>query len=427
MGSKLIYDERALVDQQMYKYDKFLHSRLTKYTGSGRTLVTYFNIDEANTTTGLGFDAAYQIIGIDSPLRYRQVENMVLIGFSPLNPENTNVGQTNVRDYALNGEAFVLPNTILPRENDFFIVNHLKMTHLIRVTEVIQDGLNTDGSYRIVYSLYSTNPHDREQLLKQVVGRYYLDMQTVGGEDLTPVVGEEDYELRNRLIRMVDDMTENYMANFYSARHNCFILHLNGVSLFDPCGNMFMANHGLMIRDNSHGNVVLIPNKLRDREMDFNYQRSPYKWIERDAPLRYLTTFKYRLVSSTNYQDSSFYNFGDEVQVMIPGDGWCENPGDDLYFPMEVVNILDSEQDPRTCQLCDCKCCRCKETCIRHYKLKRYDYVSLIHDYIHGKIQGIHDLSLYTGDQLFDNSMSKEVFLWTPIIIWIIKQTLKIQ
>ena len=427
MGSKLIYDERALVDEQMYKYDKFLHSRLTKYTGTGRTLVTYFNIDEANTTTGVGFEAAYQILGVDSPLRYRQIENMILIGFSPLNPENTNVGQTSVRDYALNGEAFILPNTILPRENDFFIVKHLEMTHLIRVTEVIQDGLNTDGSYRITYSLFSTNPTDRAQLEKQVVGKYYLDMQTIGGEDLTPVVGEEDYELRNRLIRMIDDMVENYTANFYDATHNCFLLHLNGYTLFDPCGNMFMSQHGLIIRDNSHGNIVLIKNKLRDRELEFHYQRSPYKWIERDAPLSYLTTFKYRLVDSSMYPESSFFMYGDDVKVMIPGDAWCANAGDDLYFPMEVVNIFESKLDPRECNLCDCKCCRCKDRCIRHYKLKRYDYVSLIHAFIHGQIQSIHDLSLYTGDQLFDNSMSKEVFLWTPIIIWIIKQTLKIQ
>ena len=425
--ANLIYDERSLVDGQMYQYDKFLHSRINKYTGNGRTLVTYFNIDEATTTTGIGFDAAYQIIGTDSPLRYRRIENMVLIAFSPLNPENTNASQTSVRDYSLNGEAFIIPGTIMPRENDFFIINHLHMTHLIRVTEVTQDGLNTDGSYRITYSLHSTNPNDLTLLQRQVVKELVMDLQTVGGEDLTPVLGKEDYELRSRLIRMVDDMVENYKANYYDSIHNCFLLHLNGMTIFDVCANMFMARNGLMIRDNANGNIVLNENKIRDHEMDFMYQRSPYKWIERDAPLRYLTTFKYRYVSSINYPDSSFYNYGEEVQIMVPGDGWCLNPGDDLYFPMEVYDILNNEQDTRTCNLCDCNCCRCKDTCIRAYKLHRYDYISLIHDYIHGKITSIHDLSLYTGDQLFDNSMSREVFLWTPIIIWIIKQTLKIK
>lgn len=425
--ANLVYDERALVDDQMYKYDKFLHSRINKYTGSGRTLVKYYNLNDDHTTDSLGMGMHYQILGPDSPLRYNEIENMVILGFSPLQPQNDQASGTTVRNYNLNGEGFIIPGTIMPRENDFFIVNHLNMEHLFRVTEVTQDGLNTDGSYRIAYELFSTNPKEIDWVKKQTVSRNVMDLQTIGGSDLTPVIGKEDYELRSRLIRMVDDMVENYIANYYDHTHNCFLLRLNCQCVFDVCANMFMAKHGLMIRDNANGNIVLNENKINARDMSFMYERSPYKWIERDAPLRYLTTFKYRYVSALNYLDSSFYHYGEDVQIMVPGDAWCENPGDALYFPMDVYNILDSEQDPRVCNICDCKCCPCKDRCIRAYKLQRFDYISLIHDYIHGKITSIHDLSLYTGDQLFDNSMSEEVFLWTPIIIWIIKQTLKIK
>jgi hypothetical protein len=427
MPSQLIYDEEALVEGQIYKYDQFLHERVNKYTGSGRTLVTLFSIDEMNTTDSLGLNDAYQILGPDSPFRFNKIEKFPLIGMSPLSPENGTVQSTNIRDYNLNGEAFVIPGTVMPKENDFFIVEHLRMTHLIRITEVTQDGLNTDGSYRITYSLYSTNPEDIQRINKQVVGVYRTDLQTIGGEDLTPVIGKEDYELRHRLIRMIDDMVENYVANYYDHKHNCFLLHLNGRTLFDMCGNAFMARNGVVIRDNGHRNIVLTENKLRDRELDFHYQRSPYKWIERDAPLRYLSTFKYRTVKASDYPDSSFANYGDDVDVMIYGDEWCLNPGEDLYFPMEVYNILASECDPRGCNPCDCCCCKCRDNCIRAYKLSRHDYISLIHDYIHGRLRSIRDLSLYTGDQLFDNSMSQQVFLWTPIIIYIIKQTLKIK
>ena len=42
--AQLIYDEKSLVDQQMYKYDKFLHSRINKYTGSGGK----YNSSDAN-------------------------------------------------------------------------------------------------------------------------------------------------------------------------------------------------------------------------------------------------------------------------------------------------------------------------------------------------------------------------------------------
>lgn len=423
----LIYDEQSMVENQMYKYDKFLHSRINKYTGDSRTLVTYFNINDSESSVSLGMETHYQILGPDSPLRYDQIENMVLLGFTQLNPEDSNASSTNVRDYKLSGEAFVIPGTIMPKENDFFIVNHINMNHVFRVNQVIQDGLNTDGSYKIIYSLFSTTPKEIGFLKRQVCKKYVMDLQTVGGEDLTPVIGEEDYELRSRLISMVDDMVESYIAQFYDKTHNCFICHLNGVSLFDVCGNMFMAKTGVMIRDNSNGNIVLNKDKLRDPRIDMLYQKSPYKWIERDAPLRYLDTFKYHTVKSYNFVDSSFAMYGTEVDVMIPNDPWCDSQYCDHFFPLDVHSIFENEMDIRSCDSCNCqKCPHCK-TCIRHYKLSRHDYISIIHDFIHGKITSIHDLSLYTGDQLFDNAMAKEIYLWTPIIIYIIKQTLKIK
>lgn len=425
--AQLVYDENSLVDSQMYKYDKFLHSRINKYTGAGRTLVTYFNLNDRNTTDSLGMGMHYQVIGPDSPLRYDRIENMIIIGFSPLSPQNGTASTTTVRNYQLEGDGFIIPGTVMPKENDFFIVNHLNMDHLFRITEVIQDGLNTDGSYQVKYSLYSTNINDIDNIERQVVGRYVMDLQTIGGEDLTPVIGKEDYEYRSRLIQMVDDMIDNYIANYYEPKHNCFISHLNGRSIFDVCGNMFMAKNGVMIRDNANNNIVLNENKIRSQMMRYWYERSPYKWIERDAPIRYLDTFKYKTMSAFTFPDSSFANYGDDYEIMIPGDAWCQRPDCEYYFPMEVYNIFDSERDIRECDICDCRCCKCKDTCIKAYKLRRYDYISLIHDFIHGRLRSIKDLSLYTGDQLFDNPLSWEVYLWTPMVIYIIKHTLKLK
>ena len=119
--------------------------------------------------------------------------------------------------------------------------------------------------------------------------------------------------------------------------------------------------------------------------------------------------------------------YGYDVDIMIPVDPWCVSAECEPFFPIEMVQILDNEYDIRGCKVADCKCCQQQHTCCRHYKCQRYDYVSLIHDFIHGKLTSIQKLSLYTGDQLFDNADSQAVFLWSPIIIYIIKQVLKIK
>lgn len=423
---QLVYDEQSLVDNQMYKYDMFLHSRVTKYTDSGRTLVTYYNINDHDTSTSLGMDTVYQILGNDSPLRFDKIENMILIGFTPMNPEDVQASTTNVRNYNLQGEAYIIPGTIMPKENDFFIVNHIRMNHIFRVTQVSQDGLNTDGSYKISYALFSTNPAEIQFVEKQTIGKYVMDLQTIGGEDLTPVIGKEDYQLRSRLIRMVDDMIENYISRFYDKTHNCFILHLNGQSLFDLCGNYFMYRNAVMIKDNATGNIVLNPDKCHEKQLESYYQASPYKWIERDAPLRYLEQFKYHTIKATEYPDSTFRMYGTDVDVMLWNPSWCPKAEAYKYFPDRVYEILYNEQDIRTCEMGKCfHCERCGTCYSRHLYLKRYDYISLLHDFIHGKLTRIDQLSLYTGDQLFDNADSKEIYLWTPIIIYIIKYILK--
>ena len=138
---KLIYDEQSLVDNQMYKYDQYLHARINKYTGSGRTLVIYYNINDQHTTDSFGMNDIYQFIGKESPLRYDKIVNFPLLDFSPLTPQESNASQTSVRNYALNGDAYVIPGTIMPKENDMFIVKHLNMNNLFRVTSVTQDGI----------------------------------------------------------------------------------------------------------------------------------------------------------------------------------------------------------------------------------------------------------------------------------------------
>ena len=112
---------------------------------------------------------------------------------------------------------------------------------------------------------------------------------------------------------------------------------------------------------------------------------------------------------------------------MIPVDPWCASPSCESYFPEEVMMLLDNAEDTRACKYADCKCCNKVSTCPRHYKCQRFDYISLIQDFIYGRLTSIQKLSLYIGDQMFDNAEAQEIYLWTPIIVYIIKQVLKIK
>lgn len=426
MAERLKYDERFLVDEQMNKYNQFLQLPINLYTGDGRTHVTYYNINDPSTTISLGLLSHHQVLGRNSPLRYTKIEHMILLDVTSLTPEDTTASDTPVLNYALNGDAIVPPNTIQPHQNDMFIINHVNMCHLLRVTAVTQDGLNTNGSYKIQYQIFTSNPEDIEELEKQVVLEMVTDRQSTSGHVLTPVITKDDYVLRSRLMDMLEDMIDSYKAQFYDRNHNCFICPLNGRNLFDVCANKFMYENGTMVIDNATGNVVLNDNKINHPELHKWYMRSPFKWIERDSPIRYLNQFKYYTLKGDTFRDTSFFRYGFDVDVIIPHPEQG-NPAivDGQYFHMDVYNILSKEFDPRVCGGEHCANCTLMTTCKKRKRLERFDYVSILFDFIHGRLRSIQDLSLYTGDQLFDNALAEEIYLWSPMIIHIIRQVLQ--
>lgn len=101
---------------------------------------------------------------------------------------------------------------------------------------------------------------------------------------------------------------DNYKANFYSERHNCYLCRLGCQTLFDPCANKFMSDNSVMIIDGGFNNTILNPNKLRSFDMLRIYELSPYKWMERHAPERFVDTSKYRTAKAFEFKDSTFFN-----------------------------------------------------------------------------------------------------------------------
>ena len=55
------------------------------------------------------------------------------------------------------------------------------------------------------------------------------------------------------------------------------------------------------------------------------------------------------------------------------------------------------------------------------------EYEKLIWNYIHNTNINIHDVSLYLGDALISSINQKDVFLYTPIMIYIIRSILDLK
>jgi hypothetical protein len=396
--SGLIFDEASLLNNNIFAYEKRLFSASGRYIENGGLLTSYYQIREDATTVDRGIQDIEALFGHRSPLRFNHIKNFPVYGFGAAVPNNTN--DVNIEDISVEGECIIFPSTIVPHPNDFFIINHLKMNAIFQVVAVQYDSMKIEGYYKINYRLHSTSNEVMEWLNKQTVETYHTDLNALGTE-LNPIIKEDNFIFRQQISQMTNKMIDSYKSLFYNDRHNCFLYGHNECRLFDCCGNEFIAKHSLMNATNSN-KVIVLHDKLHDNKFSLMYNNSIYSWLELDAPLSLIQKFPYELVDINHYRDSSFYRWSDyDIKIL------CPNPthkANDTYFD---TNQLTSLMEPES--------------------LPANDYERLIHKFIHNSNTiSIADISLNISQMLFTSINTIEVYLYTPIILYIIRKIMRL-
>ena len=396
--SQLIFDESTMINGNIFKFENRLQSHVNKYIENGAVLVTYYAQDENASTTDRGFQDIEDLFGNRSPLRFNEIKNFPLYGFGQANPENTDEQQ--VEDINVEGDCVVLPSTIVPKQYDCFIVNHIKMVQLFQITNVAYDSMKVDGYYKIHYRLYSTSKETIQGIQNRLVtATYHTDLNAIGS-NVNPIIKEDDFILRGKIQQMIGQMSDAYKSLFYNERHNCFLYrdYDLGMDVFDMCGNEFMAKHGLMNYANS-SKVVVLNNKINDQQFPIRYRNSVYNWMEIGAPQRLLRKFEFYLCESNAYPYSSFERWNESVLIMHP------LATNEVGTISDTYSFFDNNQF-RT---------------LMDTKEPYSDYEKLIWKYVNKTDLSINDISLYTADALLSSVRNKDIYLYTPIIIYIMR------
>lgn len=403
MSGQLIFNEESLINGNIFKFEQRLQSHVNKYIENGAILTEYYSQREDATTVDRGTRDIDQLFGNKSPLRFNRIENLPLYGFGQANPDNTDEQQ--IEDINVEGDCIILPSTIVPKPMDFFRINHLKMNAIFEVTNVTYDSMKVEGYYKIHYRLHSTSNETIENLNKQTIETYHTDLNAIGS-NVNPIIRKDDFILKSKIQQMINSMITSYRSLFYNERHNCFLYHdhQTGLDYFDLCGNEFMAKHAIMNYENS-SNVIILHDKVNERQMSYYYNNSIYNWIELGAPSRMIQKFYYILNNAEGYQDSSFNRWGDgDIQIMQP-------------IPLQSVGLLNQDHS----YFDDIQF----QSFIGKDEPVSSEYDKLIWKYInkHNSLN-IQDISLYTADALLSSIKEIDVFLYTPIIIYIIREIL---
>lgn len=208
------------------------------------TKVTYYNICLDKSTLDPGSELAYTNIGDKSPLRFNVIHDMYIYQFPRIevNLENGDFGQESS---SIEGESYILPNTIKPMEGDYFEVEHIKdRKWLFRINSVDLDTLDNDNNvWKINWSL---DRGDNREILKNVVNDFEYVISPEG-TNTKAVVELSDYQFALELDNFTSSLREYFKDLFYDEHVQTFTYKwYNESTMVDPFSIEFIQRNDLL-------------------------------------------------------------------------------------------------------------------------------------------------------------------------------------
>ena len=391
-------NERRMVDDTLFNYEKKFHSPLSRFIDKTPIFSTWFHIADDASTTDMGFNDVDDLLGVTSPLRYKKIEHLPVYGLDRFVLQIEDTDQGLDRDYE--GSLTLINSTIVPLQNDMFMLPSLKDFYIFRVIAVHSDHIMTDNYYSVDFKLEYIDREKATWLNKQTVERYYCNLENIGTERKC-IIRSDIYEKIQDVERMYNILADTYRSVFYSERYNCFLGEYGGpcALLYDPFQVEFIIEHDIF---NQKGQLdVIIPTMhFKDSLRKLKYERSVYRFFER-RDLRLLSNFAFNVFPGANNPETGFARYYDcSVYVLDIPDPQQLNPNAVQIFSDEFVSVMKLNGKAET------------------------RYGQLLIDYIRKEDFSLDDIPLNLEDELFTLNANMEIFFFTPIILYIIRRTI---
>lgn len=385
-----------MVEDTTFQFENRFKSPTARFIDTTPVFVTYYHVDTDNTTVDEGFLDVASVIGHRSPIRFNKIENFPLYGMDQivLNIAEDDQGLDTTWD----GDGIVLPKTIKPVPNDFFVIPTLKDYYIFRVTNIQYDTIMPDNYYKIEFKLEYIDSTKLEEIEKQVLEEHVCVLENIGTET-NCIIEKSSYQKIKEIENMYAEIKDLYMAMFYNDRHNVFLCEIeDNKLLYDPLQTYFINIHKLFNNKNDLSTIILT-DQYDDPKRKYKYAKSVYKFLEtRDMKL--LSMFKYTTRPGTSIRESSFRKWHDrnievlDTPMVIPDDS-------NSIFSRDYMEAIKLNAPVES------------------------EYASLIQRYLRSEKLTIKDISMELDTELIYLNNSIEVFFFTPFIMYIIRDIIE--
>lgn len=263
-------NERTLVNKYVDSYMNGVN-QYAKYIDSTPSFATYYSRDVDTSTENPGLGQVKEIVGVDSPLRYNKIKNFPLYGVEEVNPSINSDGISGI-NVDIENTAVILPDTIIPKPDDLFVLNYDENTDknsaVYRITGVDINAVDSNTYYQISYI---STPYDYTILNKRQVVDDYRFVYGNTGSKYENILLEDRYievaNLEQQFVRYMNFLLDN----FYDEDKNMvYFKDKDGNHIFMDEVHDFLNNHKLLIESRTFIRNIYLP----DMDPRSNYRKN---------------------------------------------------------------------------------------------------------------------------------------------------------
>lgn len=249
------------------------------FNNASVSVCTYYNLNTTMTTLDEATRGNYGEVSPESPLRFNKINNFQIFGFNKIEP-TLELDEYGVQGSDVNGDAIVLPNTIIPYPGDRFYLPQISK-YLFKVTAVNPNTLDTGAvMYRINYTLESSD--GLLNVEPQVVKVYNYSSINYGSNFGCLI--EEGMAADIAEIERYTVVLKNYFIQlFYDAKIQSFsYLRENSIRVYDPYLIEFLIRNNILKGSTEYifvSQQVTLPSTF-----GIDYDRSIFAALEEKDP-----------------------------------------------------------------------------------------------------------------------------------------------
>lgn len=342
MGKILNTTYHETVDKVTGMYNSLVNNPFYNWNDKKPTICTYYNINKDYSSLDPGSKIQYDNINDESPIRYNRIYDFIIYGFNRIELQTEN-GDFGLEASEISGDAYILPNTIIPTEGDYFEIKHIEdSTWLFIITDVQQDTLqNGSNAYKITYKL---EYDDNTQILNKIKHNYRM-IDVREGTNISKIVDCLDYEIAKLMDEKAVALKKYYQELFYNEKVQTFIfMDLTEFRMYDPYMIEFLIRNRVL--DDGEDDYIHVDHKLHMRKtFSIDYNRSFFRMFEKCDKEKLLQSnhrITYRLIKSFGTTFASrFEAYYEVIYEDTPAQGYNMNCiSDDLIFRIKENNLI---------------------------------------------------------------------------------------